>query len=102
MAYRVELHRVLSEDPWRSEVIESRVFSDWESARRFFLDKLSQLEAGGYECSDHASAWAQLCTRTVEAGAERDPSLGIEVPVIRSETMYLVLLPVDEGGDYRW
>ena len=71
----VALHRVLTEDPWRTEPIEIREFGSWDGAREYFLQVLQKLEDEGFECFDHGSAWAMLCARPIENGS---PGSGTE------------------------
>ena len=94
MAYAVKLYMVLSEDPWRAEKLEEHWFSDWEEARERFLEELERLEEQGYECSDHASAWVQLCSRVRGVRRVYAEELGEELEVVVTEKLLLALEPI--------
>jgi len=66
---------------------------EWDSAYDAFIEELEKLEASGYSCSDHASAWHQLCVR--QAGAETVEVDGLEVEVPVLEKPFLALEPLE-------
>jgi len=92
--YTLRLYRVLSEDPWRTELLEERRYTGWEEAQEAFVSILERLEGEGYTCMDHASAWTQLCTRVVAVERETMDGLGeVEVPVLEKKLLALELEP---------
>ena len=54
--------RVLSEDPWRAEVVE-RIPAGPDSVFDVFDRVLEKYVGEGYECYDYGSASIQLCVR---------------------------------------
>ncbi|BES82578.1 hypothetical protein [Pyrodictium abyssi] len=92
-AYVVKLYRVLSEDPWHAQPIEERRYKEWEEAREAFIERLEELEASGYRCSDYASAWHQMCSRMTGTRRVYVEELGEELEVVVTEKLLLALEP---------
>ncbi len=59
----LEVRRVLSEDPYRWEVVDRRFYTRWEEADREHSRLVEGLELEGYECSDHGWAGWQRCAK---------------------------------------
>ncbi|WP_156327991.1 hypothetical protein [Pyrodictium delaneyi] len=92
-AYVVRLYRVVSEDPWRVEPEQEQRFSDWEEAREAFIERLEELEASGFRCSDYASAWHQMCSRVTGTRRVFLEELGDAVELVETEKLFLALEP---------
>ncbi len=59
----VEVRRVVSEDPYRCEVVDRHRYTSWEEADRMHSRLVEDLVEQGYECSDYGWAGWQRCAR---------------------------------------
>jgi len=87
---RLTIEKVVSEDPWKTIIINEFGFSNYEDAKRAFVNKIESLERAGYVCEERSDWRHVFCVKKMgEEVVEED---GLEVVIPKLDKLYLRLI----------
>ena len=86
---RLTIEKVVSEDPWKTIIINEFGFSNYEDAKRAFTSKIESLEKVGYECEERGDWRHVFCVKKTGEVIEED---GLEVIIPKLDKLYLRLI----------